>query len=153
MTLSDDQILERAAQIAKERLEASRNEAQAETRRLYRQYGRRPLKLEHDLGKPKKLGLVETLLVAALDRTRYKITAECPNGNRWHGDAECASGVRGMVIAMMHASRLELLWELWRSVSNQPVERVTLTEDHLQGSVYHKHLRELGKELNDVRNL
>lgn len=149
MTLSDEEILRRAALIVKSAQDAEK----AELNRLYRLYGKAEHKYPQELGKPKALGKLEALLVAVLDRTRYKITAECPNNNRWHGDAECAYGVRGMVIATMQHSRLELLWELWRSVSDQPIENVALTEDHLRGSVYRKHLRELSKEVRDVRNL
>lgn len=141
--LSDDEILERAAQILKNR----QVEEYEDIWRLHKTYGRAPHTLEHQLGQPRKLSMVEALVVAALDRTRYVVTAECPNNNRWHGDAECSYGVRGMVIATMLPSRLELLWELWRSVSDQPVERVALTEAHLRGSILHEQLRELSKRI------
>lgn len=153
MTLSDDQILARAAQITRARLEARQQQDQVKLKRLYKAYGRKPTRLEHRLGRPKKLSMVEAVLVAALDRTRYLVTAECPNNNRWHGDAECAYHTRDRVIVMMMPSRLELLWELWGSVSDQPKEHVTPTEARLQGSSYHQHLKQLSKELTDVRNL
>lgn len=141
--LSDNEILERAASILKDR----QTEATEELRRLHKTYGRAPLTLEHQLGKPKKLSMVEALLVAALDRTRYRVSAECPNNNRWHGDAECKYHARSSVIVMMMPSRLELLWALWQGVSDQTEKDVTLTEDHLRGSILHRHLRELTKEL------
>lgn len=147
--LSDEEILERAANILKSKEQQQLEEVQ----RLYRKYGRTEQTQNHNLGKPKKLSMVEALLVAALCCTRYVVSAECPNGNRWHGDAECSYGVRSMVIATMQHSRLELLWERWRSVSDQPLERVVLTEDHLQGSIYHEHLNGLRKELTHVRDL
>lgn len=42
---------------------------------------------------------------------------------------------------------LELLWELWRAVSDQPVDKVTLTEEHLRGSVVQNDIRKLSEEL------
>ena len=150
--LNDDEILERAAHITNARHAARLVEDQAEVKRLYKLYGK-AIKLEHELGKPKKLSMVEALLVAALERTRYVVSAECPNSNRWHGDAACIYGVQDTVIVMMQDSRLELLWEIWRSVSDQPAGHVTLTEAHLQGSVCRQHLRELSREVHDVRNV
>lgn len=63
MTLSDDQILERAAIIRQNRWE----EEQALVRRLYRSYGKAEHCYSHELGKPRKLSMVEALLVAALE--------------------------------------------------------------------------------------
>ena len=53
----------------------------------------------------------------------YRVEAECPNGNRWHGDAICTHHARGSAITLMAASRLELLWALWATVSDQDGDR------------------------------
>lgn len=135
--MSDDEVLARAAAILTERKEAQ----QAEGRRLYRQYARKRAGEPHQLGKPKKLLPKEALLLVALERNRYNVEAECPNGNRWHGDATCTHHVRGSAIATMAASRLELLWALWTSVSSQDGDTVQLTEEHLRGSVIRRDIK------------
>lgn len=127
--MSDDHILEQAALILTEREEAR----QAEVRRLYRLYACERAGKPHQFGKPKKLLPDEALLLVALEQHHYTAYAECPNRNRWHGDAACECHTRDSVIVMMAASRLDLLWALWASVSDEEKETVILTEAHLQG--------------------
>jgi len=109
-------------------------------KRLYAQYARKRAREPHHLGKPKRLLTEEALLLVALERNRYQVEAECPNHNRWHGDASCPDHRRESVIITMAVSRLELLWSLWASVSDQPEETVTLTEQHLRGGVVRRDL-------------
>jgi hypothetical protein len=137
--VSDDDILARAAVILAERQEARL----AELRRLYAKYARKRASEPHDLGKPKTLLPAEALLLFVLERNHYRVEAECPNGNRWHGDATCTHHARGSAIAIMAASRLELLWALWATVSDQDGGTVSLTEAHLRGSIVHRDLRTL----------
>ena len=139
--MSDDEILARAAAILAEREEAR----SAELRRLYTKYARKRASQVHHLGKPKKLLSDEALLLVALERNRYEVEAECPNGNRWHGDATCTHQARGSAIATMVASRLELLWALWATVSDQDGDTVSLTEAHLCGSVVQSDLELLSR--------
>jgi len=47
---------------------------------------------------------------------------------------------------MMATSRLELLWALWATASDQDGETVSLTEEHLRGSVVQGDLRMLTPE-------
>ena len=129
--MTDAEILARAAVILAEHEEAR----SAEAKRLYTKYARKRAGEPHDLGKLKKLLQGEALLLFALERNLYKVEAECPNGNRWHGDATCIHQARGSAIAMMAASRLELLWALWATVSDQDGNTVILTEEHLRGSI------------------
>jgi hypothetical protein len=137
--LTDPEILARAAVILAEREKAR----SAELRRLYYKYARKRAGEPHQLGKPKKLLPDEALLLVALERSRYGVEAGCPNGNRWHGDATCTHHVRGSAIAMMAASRLELLWALWATVSDQDGDTVSLTEAHLRGSIVYHDLKAL----------
>ncbi len=125
--MSDADTLERAATILRGREEAR----QAEVRRLYQLYARKRACEPHQLGKPRKLSHDEALLLVALERRDYDVEAECPNHNRWHGDATCRRHTRGSAIVVMAASRLDLLWALWASVSRQDQDAVTLIEAHL----------------------
>ncbi len=134
--MNDREVLARAGAVVSARKEAR----EAEVKRLYAQYARKRAGEPHNLGKPKRLLAEEALLLVALERHRYQIEAECPNHNRWHGDASCLHHRRESVIITMAASRLELLWSLWASVSEQRKETVTLTEQHLHGSVVRRDL-------------
>ena len=125
--MSDADILERAATILRGREEAR----QAEVRRLYRVYAHKRTCKPHHLGEPKKLSHDEALLLVALERRDYDIEAGCPNHNRWHGDATCKRHIRDSAVVVMAASRLDLLWALWASVSYQDRDTVTLTEAQL----------------------
>lgn len=125
--MSDADTLARAATILRGREEARK----AEVRRLYRLYARKRACEPHQLGKPRKLSHDEALLLVALEQHGYDAYAECPNHNRWHGDATCKRHTRGSAVVVMAASRLDLLWALWASVSHQDRDAVTLTEAHL----------------------
>ena len=125
--MSDADTLERAATILRGHEEAR----QAEVRRLYRLYARKRACEPHQLGKPRKLSHDEALLLVALEQHGYDVEAECPNHNRWHGDATCKRHTRGSAIVVMAASRLDLLWALWASISHQDQAAATLTEAHL----------------------
>ena len=125
--MSDADTLERAATILRGREEARK----AEVRWLYQLYARKRACEPHQLGKPRKLSHDEVLLLVALEQHGYDAYAECPNHNRWHGDATCKRHTRGSAVVVMAASRLDLLWVLWVSVSHQDQDAVTLTEAHL----------------------
>jgi hypothetical protein len=127
---------------------ARREEEQAaELRRLYKKYATQRRSHPHDLGKPKNLTPEEALLLVALERSKFVVSGDCPNNNRWHGDASCQYHARDTAIVMMAASRLELLWGLWRTVSDQNGDTLTLTEEHLQGSIFRRDIQELECEL------
>ena len=125
--MNDANVLARAGAILSARKEAQ----EAEVKRLYAQYARKRAGEPYQLGKP-KLTPGEAVVLVALEARGYEVEADCPNKNRWHGDASCVDHLRETVIITMAASRRELLWELWAAVTGQDIRRVVLNEKHLR---------------------
>ncbi len=125
--MNDADVLARAGAILSARKEAQ----EAEVKRLYAQYARKRAGEPHQLGKPKTLTPGEAVLLVALEGRGYEVEADCPNKNRWHGDASCLDHRREGVIITMAVSRLELLWGLWAAVTGQDARHVVLNEQHL----------------------
>ena len=154
--MNDDEILSKAAAILNTRRAEHQQAKETETKRLFDSYGGRRLQQPHDLGSPRKLLPEEALLLVALERNKYVVKTE-KGQSRWHGDAECRFHLRGTALSLQAETRLDLLWELWATVSDQvsPHEKggllmnaeVTLTEAHLQGSVVQRDLRQLQREV------
>lgn len=142
--LNDQEVLERAVTI----LAARQEQRDEEKKRLFRKYARHRGKEPHDLGKPKTLLPEETLLLFALERNKYVVHAY-QGETRWHGEATCRHHARGTVLSMGSSTRLELLWALWASVSDQTGDTVTLEEHHLRGSIVQRDIRQLQKELRE----
>jgi hypothetical protein len=146
--LSDEEILRAAGEVLQTRWQEAQALRISETRRLYRQYVAKQPARPHGLGKPVKLSQGEALLLFALERNKYEVEGHCSNGSRWHGSAHCKHHIRESAMCLMAQSRQDMLLGLWASVSEQEsCENIVLLEEHLQGSVVQKHIRDLHKEL------
>ena len=147
--MTDDDIVHAARAILLKR-DVERQEAIAATRaRLYKCYARSRSAQPHCLGKPTKLSQEEALVLTAIERNKFEVEAQQNSDtDRWAGDAECKHHARAGALCMGARSRIELLWGLWGSVSTQG-DDVTLTEDHLQGSIVQRDLRDLTRELRE----
>ena len=149
--MTDEEILGAASVILATRQKEAAAVTAAEIQRLYKQYANKRGAAPHDLGKPQKLAPEEALLLFALERNKYVVEAECPNKRetgRWHGSALCKYNVRAGAITMRADSRHDALLSLWATVSDQEgTDRIVLTEEHLQGALVQRHLRELHQEL------
>jgi hypothetical protein len=153
--MTDDQVLVEAARIVSERRgQAQRFQAQ-EVQRLYKKYATHRTRLnpapktesdppEDKLGKPLRLEPMEALLLVALERNKFIVEAH--EGGRWFGSAHCKYNLRGGAMGS-GTSRLDLLMGLWQIASDQEGGAVTLTEEHLNGSVVQAHLRQLNAEV------
>lgn len=141
--MTDDEVIRLAGEIVQKRTQEALELMQAETNRLHRKFiGSR--KLAHDLGSPKPLTQHESLLLFALERNKYIVEGDSPNGARWNGSASCKHNARETVISMGCASRHDLLIALWAGVSGQDnCDAVQLTEQHLEGSLVQSDIRAL----------
>jgi len=156
MEMDDDEILMRAAEILTQRKRASEEIRAAEVKRLFKRYAQHRAQEDHHLGKPKKLLPLEALLLVALERNKYVVCIE-KGESRWHGDAECKFHLRGTAMALSADSRLDLLWALWASVSDQVIDdghgsvtiipTVLLEEEHFRGSIVQRDIRALNREV------
>lgn len=152
--LSDDQIVAEAARIMADRRDAAIKANQAETQRLFNCYAKHiqntPESEEKPrgpfiFGSPKALTQEEALLIAALERNKYRICMH-EGESHWWGDAVCEHGVQDGAICAAN-SRRDLLLSLWAGVSGQTEGDIKLTEEHLNGSVVQAHLRVLNAEV------
>ena len=151
----EDALILKAGALVKERQAEAQAKADTEVKRLYLTYAVPRLKREHRLGKPKILSVREALLLVALEINGYDVEGECPNGTSWHGDATCRYGTRGSIIKTLSQNREDLLVSLWVAASGQHGgefgnESVTLTEQHLKGSVRRADIRALRSEPSEV---
>jgi len=147
-TMSDDEILAAAQEITAIRHQETIAAMATETARLYKLYASKRDQEPHNLGKPKALTREEALLLVALERNRYDVNVESPNGGIWSGSAFCRYGVRSGTFVMRAQSRRDVLLGLWASVSEQDGKGgVLLTEEHLRGSLVQAHIRDLWQEV------
>ncbi|CAM3199316.1 hypothetical protein DESA109040_02440 [Deinococcus saxicola] len=150
LTLDDDAVLARAAQITALRTQQTTEDAQTEQRRLLRQYAQwfhaqwfHPERHHLNSG---TLCPEEHLLVMALERNKFTATVERGRAT-WSGDAECTHHLWAGATVLFAGSRVEVLTGLWGVVSGQRGWQVHVDEHHLRGSVVQTDIRGLRAEL------
>ncbi|GAA5501084.1 hypothetical protein Dxin01_00815 [Deinococcus xinjiangensis] len=144
--MTDEELLLRAAAL----LERHERRVAENIQQLYKRYVYPHAQQPHHLGRPKTLSPLEAVLLFALKRNQFTVSAE-RRSNGWSGQASCRFHLRDHAIVMQVESRSELLWCLWGLVSDQldpalPVDaefNLTLTEAHMQGSVLQADLKRL----------
>jgi hypothetical protein len=138
----EEEILSAAADVLRQRAERY----QENVRWMVKQYCPKRWKQPHELGKPKKLQMEESLFLFALERNGYEVSGDCvkidvriadSGGISWSGNAFCRHNVQGAGICVGAVSRLDLLRSLWEAVNDIP----SLTEEDLRGALRQRNIR------------